>query len=135
MVSFISIPYSDIITLLNSYSQSISDNESENYQRAWNFLNNNNLEKIPVSIADFIVASHLTINEKYKTSDILFGLIDLKELSQLLGLDYVDRERIIRILGYLNKLDNDRSIYESLPHEILKKILMELDCPSISLFL
>jgi hypothetical protein len=56
------------------------------------------------------------------------------ELSRSTGLPHLSKERIIRILGYLNLLDNDESMFDHLPKEILKFIGMKLDCQSLSLF-
>jgi hypothetical protein len=41
---------------------------------------------------------------------------------------------MIRILGYLNLLDNDMSVFDRLPKDALKLIGMRLDCQSLSLF-
>ena len=40
---------------------------------------------------------------------------------------------MIRILGYLGKLDNDISIYTNFPKEVLRVIAMNLDCKQIGL--
>jgi alpha-tubulin suppressor-like RCC1 family protein len=51
-----------------------------------------------------------------------------------LGLVEVDKERIIRILGYLGLLDNDLSVFDKLPKDALRLIGLRLDCRSLGLF-
>ena len=45
----------------------------------------------------------------------------------------IDRERIIRILGYLGYLNNDMNVFDQLPAEVLSNLLLYLDCKSILL--
>ena len=131
MTSFTSIPRDDIIALLSTYNQEIP--EKQLYQTAWNFILSNPGMEVPTSIADFIIALTLSneVIPKYISFDILLNKVDLDALSKLLTLDHIDKERILRILGYLNLLD--KSIYDNLPDEIIGLILMNLDCKDIGL--
>lgn len=135
MISFTSVPYDDIIVLLTAYDKSISNEKIENYKNAWNLLINNNVSQVPVSIADFMIASNL-IRNKMKSYDILEIIgkseNDLKDLSIQLNLPSSDKERIIGVLGYLGVLNN--SIFASLPAELLRIVMKNLDCKDIKLF-
>jgi alpha-tubulin suppressor-like RCC1 family protein len=140
MASFTSISYSDIVQFLTIYNQKIPLDKNEAYDIAWELIINNPGMNIPVpSIDDFVIAYYFLENNivlpRYKTSDILFTPDkDLIYLSDQLNLPLVDKERMIRILGYIGSLDNDISIYDLLPDEILANILVKLDCKTITLF-
>lgn len=137
MTSFFVIPYNDIVSFLEAYNLSISNDEKQNYVNAWNFLTSNDVSEVPVSICDFIIALNLNNKpiESYKTLDILSGNEDyLGNLAKSLTLSSNDRERIIRILGYLGLLINDTNVYKDLPDEILRIIGSNLECSAIKLF-
>lgn len=136
MTSFNDIPYSDIVKLLIGNGQDVPINKNDAYDKAWNLISTNQLSYIPESIIDFIIAYRLAEETiyitKYRASDILYApSSDLVDLSNSLGLTTVNKERILRILKYLNGLDNDMSVYDTLPNEILLKIAMKLDCKSL----
>ena len=42
-----------------------------------------------------------------------------------------DKDQILRILTFLNKLDSDISVFDSLPVEMIKNIMENLDCKSM----
>ena len=135
MTSFTSIPVSDINKFLSSYNLPIIES---NYLTAWNILKSNPNLTIPDSIADYIISLNLFTNKikipTYDTSKILLANDkDLYELSHLLTLSNTNKERIIRILGYLHKLNNDMNIFDILPQEILQDIISRIDCQSIPL--
>ena len=67
-----------------------------------------------------------------KTSDILLNQINLDELYDFFNIN--TKEDLIQILSYLHKLDNNLTIFNSLPIEILKKILLDLDIDSLLLW-
>jgi len=70
----------------------------------------------------------------YNSSDILtITDSNLRNLSQKLLLDTIDKERILRILNYLNRLNNDMNVFTSSPEELLQSIILKLDCKSIML--
>src|SRR5437868_14959064 len=134
MTSFTAITLTDITNFLITNNQSISTNFIYNYLNTFNLMKY--VSTVPSSIADWFIAFDL-INQPipiYKTSTILFSSeTQLTSLAQSLTLPSVDKERIIRILSYLHKLDPDMSIIDTLPNDILKQILIELDCESILL--
>lgn len=133
MTSFTQVPYEDILSFLRAYDRPISNDKIQNYRDAWNFLVKNNISEVPVSIADFVIALNPPLNiRKYSAKEIIESP-NLDELSVQLNLPYVDKERIIRILGFLNLLINDYSVYEKLPKELLSEIVLNLDCKNIKL--
>jgi len=136
-MSFKDIPYADIIWTLRAYDRPISFSQNQAYLDLWNFLINNHVSQVPIPIADFLIAlnlQHIKI-KPYSTSEILLASYpELSELAGILTLDVIDKERIIRILKFLGALNNDRSIYDLLPIDILKSIALRLDCKDIKLF-
>lgn len=54
-------------------------------------------------------------------------------LASSLGIESVDKERIIRILGYQNLLIDDSNLFKNLPVELIEMILSKLDCKGISM--
>jgi len=123
------IPLSDIKYLLDLYNIEIKDNI---YLQCWNFIINNNNILVPISIADWIIAynnlekQHL-IPYKY-SYQIIFATDD--ELKYL-NLETIDKERIIRILKYMNLLKSDTELFDILPSEILKEIMITLSCSDV----
>src|SRR5205085_12364884 len=105
---------------------------------AWNLLRSNIIQSIPSSIADWFIAYDLSIQRiqipSYKSTDILFSTDEkLYNLSKLLILSSVDKERILRILGYLKHLDNDIDVFGTLPDDAIQNIMLNLDCQTILL--
>lgn len=138
MASFTSIPIADILFFLSSNNVIAPVNSMQAYEVAWQLLQSNQIEEAPVSIIDWIIsynlASNGTILNRLTTSSILFSPDDeLIPLATILTLNNVDKERILRILGYLNILDNDMSIYDTLSEDVLLVILENLDCANILL--
>ena len=136
MTSFTAIPFADITNFLSSIHHPPSNNQLSDYSTAWYLLKSGEINSMPPAIADWFIAWNLS-NEKvsfdtYKTSEILLST-DLSELSHQLTLTHPDKERIIRILGYLGRLDNDINVFDQLPQEILTNIASNLDCKTISL--
>lgn len=138
-MSFSSIPYQDIISFLKLYNQAISSSKKQTYIDAWNFITKNDEQLItPVPIADFIVAYNLSIQGILLDEWSSFRIIkssdnDLMNLADSLTLIRVDKERIIRILGFLNKLDNNWSLFDLLPKEIFIIIFKYLDIKTLEL--
>ena len=138
MTSITEIPYSDIVTFLTNYGIVPDQNAENNYLAAQYLINDPNLTQVPVSVADFIIAlnSNSLINQHYLATDILlspYDSPDLIKLARLFGLPEVNKERLLRILGYLHKLDNNFNIYDTLPKEALRLIALKLDCQDITL--
>jgi alpha-tubulin suppressor-like RCC1 family protein len=132
------IPLADIYLFLSSNNIVIPSDIIQAYEIALQLIQTNRTENVPTSIADWIIAYNLILNgvniENLSTSSILFAPDNtLISLADDLMLGSVDKERIIRILGYLNVLDNDISIYDMLPDHVLLLILQNMDCKTILL--
>lgn len=128
MTSFSVVPFEDIKTFLTINKKSIT---SQPYLDAWNLINtSDNLISVPSSIADFFLASTLSHAdiETYKLSQILVSS-DLKNAV----LKDLPKERVIRILNYLNKIENDMTVFSLLPQDISKSIVNDLDLNSVQL--
>jgi len=98
-------------------------------------IKNNPHLKCPTSILDYLSTQDLDTKEledKYRSSEILTsGDVDLFNLACKLKLPDVDRSRIVRILGYIKKLDNDKSVFDFLTYDVLSLIVSRLDTNTI----
>lgn len=130
-----SVPLEDVKYFFGINNYDIPINKREIYNVLDQILSNKDYDIIPLSISDFIIAKSLA-NKHIKTydiSDILFKNDDeLLSLTRILQLPDINKERIIRILSYLGKLNT--SAFDILPDETLRVILDELDCKSAFLF-
>jgi alpha-tubulin suppressor-like RCC1 family protein len=141
MNSFTTIPFVDLLSFLSSHS--ISTDNYQAYEIALKIIRsdqaeNSQLISTPISVLDWIIADKLSSTDisidRFTTSAILLSSdYLLKELANILTLNHVNKERITRILGYLNLLDNDISIFDTLPDDILFIILQNLDCHELLL--
>ena len=138
-MSFTTIPYEDINTLLSSNNIIIPDTKEEAYELAYNILaSDEELQFIPDSILDWITAYNvgeagIPIAD-YTTSQIITASdTDLEQITTTFNLATPDRERIIRILNYLQALTDDLISLEVLPEDALDLILKELDCKTMLL--
>jgi alpha-tubulin suppressor-like RCC1 family protein len=139
MNSFTTIPFIDILSFLSS--QSIPNNNPKTYETALHIIRSDrdkNSQEIsaPTSVIDWIISDNLSSTgvsiDKITTSAILSSSDDLlMDLANILSLNHVNKERILRILGYLNLLDNDMSIFDTLFDDILFAILQNLNCDEI----
>ncbi len=127
IASFTTIPFPDIQTLLLSYNIPFSSND---YQNALNLIFSGTVQSAPQSIINWIRAYHL-INEDIPLTTLSSVLTDPTPISNLLGVQ--DREQIISILQYLDKLVDDMSLYDTLPDDLLMLLLEHFDCQSILL--
>lgn len=133
------IPFEDITYFLSENNQVVPKNKEQAYSNAWALIESGNATDAPPSVTDWIIARNLIstgiIIPKYKASKILTSSDqNLKALANILSLPLpIDKESMIRILGYLNKLDNDMSVFDTLPDDALESILRNLDCKSIFL--
>lgn len=132
MSSFLSVPYWDIRKLLTDNNLAIPVKIEDAYILGWNFIVNNPGVICPTSIIDFVIALNLAnqqvIIPVYESSFILQSFDkDLSEISKSLFQSEINKERIIRTLGYLGKLDNNISVFARLPNEILFLVLSYLD--------
>jgi alpha-tubulin suppressor-like RCC1 family protein len=111
MSTFLTIPLDEIHLFLLEHQLPYPEDEEEAYLEAWNYiLDNPNLEISSPIILDFILAyNHQDkVTQSYSASSIMMSSdLELRRLAQSLGLTHVDRERIIRILRFLELLIDD----------------------------
>jgi hypothetical protein len=123
------IPENDINLLLNKYNL-------ETKEQLLELIISGKIAESPDSVIDWIIANNLLVDKikipVYKQSDILLASQNkLIQIAKLLQLDFVDQNNIIRILTYLNKLQDDSNYFTSLPEEILIQIIKDLPCRSL----
>jgi alpha-tubulin suppressor-like RCC1 family protein len=150
MSTFLNIPEGEIRNFLRDHQLEIPADSLKAYQIAWDYLIDH--PKLSISseiINDFLLAYHrpTEVTDRYArstgsrggttmlspSSSWILGQPD-RELSNLvisLGLKVINRERIIRILGYLDLLDNDLSVFDLLPLDIWNIIVSHLDGQSL----
>ena len=124
MLSITAIPANEIISFLNINNIQQSSDIKQNYLLAWDLLKSNNFVSASPSINDWIIAMNLaTSNIKLSPITLLDVLstsdANLKDLSNQLGLQSVDKERLIRILRYSNALLDDIYFLENLPNDVI----------------
>jgi hypothetical protein len=113
-MDFTNVSYSDIVQFLREQNVEIPKNKQDAYNLALNIITTkSNLQTSSIPIIDFIIAYNLSTQNinypTYKSSTVLFASEQqLAPLAKFLGVS--DKDRIIRILGYLGVLDNDISI-------------------------
>src|SRR5436853_2242984 len=135
--SITDVPIEDLKEFLTLNNQSIPTTSQAIYSTASNLINTQDIKYTPV-INDLLAAyalsqTNITI-PFYKLSTILMSNdTDLQDLANLLQLPSVDKQRIIRILDHLDKLNNDSDIFNTLPDEIFKQVFFDLDCRSMLL--
>lgn len=135
--NFQMIPYSDIILFLEVNNEKLSYDKDDNYNIAWNLINNNQGDIVaPLSVIDYVLA--INSNDKDIKSISSFDIITASEnnlltLTNILGLLIVNKERILRILRYANKLDENIGVLSAVPIEILLKIISNLEPKDIIL--
>lgn len=130
MTSFTEIPISDIKEFLNLNNKPCGNNP---YLEAWKLIENDKSLEVPTSIFDFFLAQNLSKMDipSYKISQVLTN--DTKDLMFITSLQSLPKDRILRVLKYLNKLENDMNIFDMLPKEISQSIISNLDIKSIEL--
>lgn len=138
MSGLISVPFHDIKHYLSINNQSISEITNKNYVTAIDLINSGESINIPESIQDWVIANNLRsdglIIPTYDASTILISShTDLEDLAAFLSLEDTNKIRIIRILGFLGYLNNDMSVLEILPVEVLKLITSYLNYSQIIL--
>ena len=138
-MDFSLISLSDATSLLEMYEKAIPKDPQQIYNEVYDLLSQLSPgDPLPVGIQDLYIAQGLYDIIEYipeiNLSDILLSRDDdLIDLATDLGLPEVDKERIIRILGYIGKLENDTSFIDTLPIEIVEEIAVNLDCKSLFL--
>ena len=131
-----SIPLDDAIYFLESNKQRVPQTQDEIYTATWDLIMSGRAQTSPPAVADWIIAYNLQDSDipPLKTSYILTAPdANLYDLTDIFQLGEVDKERIIRILGFLNALENDISLFDTLPDSALEVILSNLDCKSVLL--
>src|SRR5437764_1320568 len=105
-----SIPLDDAIYFLESNKQRVPQTQDEIYTATWDLIMSGRAQTSPPAVADWIIAYNLQDSDipPLKTSYILTAPdANLYDLTDIFQLGEVDKERIIRILGFLNALEND----------------------------
>lgn len=130
MTSFADIPLDDIKEFLIANDKLIT---SKPYLDAWILISNNKSIQVPPSISDFFLAQNISKMDfpSYKISKILTS--DVNDLIYITALQDLPKNRIIRVLKYLNKLENDMDIFDMLPKDISQTIISKLDIHSVQL--
>ena len=130
MASFTDIPLVDIKEFLIANNKPIT---SQPYLDAWNLIKNDKSKPVPPSISDFFLAQNLSNMDfpSYKISQILTS--DMRDLIFITALQDIPKDRIIRVLKYLNKLENDMNIFDMIPKDISQALVSTLDIHSIKL--
>lgn len=123
------IPAEDLYQLLIKYN-------IKSKQKLKELIFSGELEEAPSSVVDWIIANNLLIEKVkisvYKLSDILLASPQkLLSIADLLQTD-LNQDSIIRILTYLNKLQDNRDYLDRLPEEILLIIIKDLSCHSLN---
>lgn len=125
MQRFNKVPLTDINLLLKKYGQDIPINIHERYMTAYNYIINNPEIDLPQSIEDYFIAQNSNVGRRYSSTEILLSNDEV--------LPNIDKERTLRILGYMDKLDNDLNVFNLLPDDALNVLLSKLDCKTIIL--
>jgi len=130
MTSFTDIPLCDIKEFLVINNKPIT---KQPYLDVWNLIKDDKSITVPPSISDFFLAQNLSNMDfpSYKISKILTS--DMKDLIFITALQDIPKDRIIRVLKYLNKLENDMDIFDMIPKDISQTIVSKLDIHSIQL--
>ena len=109
--------YESLKNLIFSGKLKDASNSVVNWILAYNANNANNAKQNNIGVYN--------ISQIIRTSDN-----ELFQLSKQLGLQYPNKDNIMQILGYLNKLKDDFAL---LPDEILIKIMTNLDYDDLEL--
>lgn len=134
MLPFNTIPLIDITSFLEENNQCIVYTQVHN--DAYNFMMKYPLLPRPESVQDWFIAKNndLTELQPIYSSWIYFAsTIELNNLSNLIFLDEVNKQRILRILYYKQKLIDDMHNYDNLSIDLIKGIAQYLDYKSILL--
>jgi alpha-tubulin suppressor-like RCC1 family protein len=137
MLPFSTLPLEAIQSVAHYHQLALPSDLQGKYQMVWDFVSNNQELYYPsVLVADYLWAyqKRNAIKTKYSTSSIVLGSPEsLEELVVALDLPELDRARILRILTYLELLDDDFSAFDKLPDEIIYFIASKVECQSLGL--
>ena len=130
------IPLADAKAYIIMNNRRIPEHIASIYSKIYMLIASDLTPNCPSSIVDWTIAYKMLDNKKnikmHNVSDILISPdCNLINLSKSLTLEHVNKERIIRILGFLHKLNNDMNIFDLLPDEILKNIFLKLNYKSM----
>jgi len=128
------VPYEDIQEFLKANKKSYK-NENDAYSKALILLKDNNVVGHTVKIVEWIIAHNLIkkkVNVPYYSSYEINNMpeIEVYQLSKLLTMKSNNRENIINILRYMNKLKDMELLPEIV--DIIDDLLNELDIQEIN---
>ena len=129
MTSIYDIPYEDIEIFLNANNEKIPNNINKAYNNAFKLIKDKNSKGHTINIIEWIIAHNVFIN-KIEINDYSIGEIDnmdqseIHQLAKTLGIKCDNRNNIINILRYLNKLNDSKSIYNTMLPEIMQRIAL-----------
>lgn len=127
------IPKNIVVKFLDDYYPDLLDNNY--YVILLDLILSGEIKSAPDEIVNWIIAYNNLNKKNIKNiliSNILLNRIDLSELYQTLKVN--NKDDLIQILSYLHKLDDDLTVFNNFPIEILKKILLGLDVDSLLLW-
>jgi hypothetical protein len=117
--TFMTIPLEEINHYLRSYDFEIPQDDETAYGLVEDHLNTH--PYLPISsvmIKDFLFARDLK-SKPIARCPLSFILLshesELIRLAKILGLSQISKDRIIRILGHLQLIDHDMSLFDLLP--------------------
>lgn len=131
MLSLNDIPFEDILSFLINTNTVAVTNINDTSSSIMHRLKTNTAF---ISAFDtWRLSQALNINlPVFKSSDILKSNDhNLYDLSVALKLQFPNKTEIIRVLGHLDRLNNDMNVFDFIPHEILQIILFELNYKAI----
>ena len=115
------LPISELVQFLKNNDLYVPHNRNLIYEQV---INNFDRPKT-LLMSDYLVAKNNN-SKPYKSSEIF--LYDL----EIFGIK--DKSRIIRMLSYINALNNDMNVFNLLPNELIVEILLKVDHNSIKSF-
>lgn len=132
------IPINDLKQFISGNDYDIPKTTKDIYDISLDIINSKDFFYIPDNIKDWIKAKDLNEIKRnipiYKASEIITSSYEsLIALSQQLDLLEINKDQILRVLLYLNRLDNDMSVFDNLPNDVIINIMKNLDCKSIML--
>lgn len=133
MLSITTIPFDDIELFLSANDCTVPSDLNLAYDVAFEIMEKNEYSFIPNNLNEWLIAFNLSKTNKklkmYNEHDIiLYSINELCDLAELLNTDNLDKNHLINILNYLNKVKNLN--ISSCPNDILLYMLKFMDLRS-----